>query len=875
VASGPVQLRLYATFIGGWLFASVAIVRGAVVNGDSGTVTAAWFFVAGTGALVAALIDRDVRARHTTQALLAERQALIESLGLVTDPRLTQLPLYQLLDELLRRARTALRGDSTAVFLADDDRAGLELTATSGVPMPDDVLTVDLGVGLIGSVAATRRGVSVPEAPKDAWGTASLMAAPLVAEGQLVGVLQLGFNRRREFRNDDLRLLQVVADRAAVAIEASRHQREARRALLSAQGSRARLALLAEAGRVLTGSFDSVEAMADTLTHSLVPSFFDCIAFFRLDRDQRVVSSVARFADDRAAGVPTDWEPVVRLALQRDEPVLLWGDALKGNDLACVRALELTSVVLAPIVSRGRTVAVMGFGTAGQRRGFRSGDLDTLRDLTARVSATIDRVLLEAETQVAALRALEGEARVLALYDATPVGLVELDADHRPVRWNRAAERLFGWPAFVADAPVTVTVQPAALAVVAGGDRAASGEVSLAEADVELFAVPLRQPSGNRGVVLAAVDVTERRQVAEQLQQAHRMEAMARMAGGIAHDFNNVLMVITGYADLLLRRGLDDDVREDIDAMRAAAVRAAEFTRKLLTISRRQMVQPQVVDVAAEVRSLGDVLAVMLGSGIEIVIDVVDPPAVFLDPAQLEQLLLNLAINARDAMHSGGTLRIAARGDGADWAVIEVADTGEGMDAATLEVCFEPFFTTKDRTKGTGLGLSTVYSVVTQAGGTIEVDSEPGRGTTFTVRLPAASEQAAPRAADWADLGGGALRILVVDDEPDVRSIVGDMLELEGHHVVLASSAEEALDVVARVVPDVLLTDVVMPGMRGPQLARAILDEHPGVRVVLMSSHVDDEAALRSEVPDAVFLAKPFSGDALVATIATVQGSKR
>jgi two-component system cell cycle sensor histidine kinase/response regulator CckA len=874
VASGRVQLRLYATFIGGWLFASVAILRGAIRDGDSGTVTAAWFFVAGTGTLVAALIDRDVRARRTTQALLAERQALIESLGLVTDPRLTQLPLYQLLDELLRRARTALGGDSTAVYLADDDRAGLELTATSGVPMPDELETVDLGIGLIGSVAANRRGVSVPDAPRDAWGTASLMAAPLVAEGQLVGVLQLGFNRRREFRNDDLRLLQVVADRAAVAIEASRHQREARRALLSAQGSRTRLALLAEAGRVLTGSFDSVDAMAATLTGALVPGFFDCIAFFGLDRDQRIVSATSRVADDRA-GVDGDWEPVVRVALRREEPVLLWGDALRDDDLACVRALDLTSVVLAPIVARGRTVAVMGFGTAGERRGFRTGDVDTLRDLTARVSATIERVQLEAETQVAALRALEGEARILALYDATPVGLVELDAALRPVRWNRAAERLFGWPAFVAGAPASVTVPESALAVVAGGERAASGEVSLAEADVELFAVPLHQPSGMRGVVLAAVDVTERRQVAEQLQQAHRMEAMARMAGGIAHDFNNVLMVITGYADLLLRRGLDDDVREDIDAMRAAAVRAAEFTRKLLTISRRQMVQPQVVDVAVEVRSLGDVLAVMLGSGIEIVIDVDDPPQVFLDPAQLEQLVLNLAINGRDAMQTGGRLRITARADGADWAVIEVADTGEGMDAATLEVCFEPFFTTKDRTKGTGLGLSTVYSVVTQAGGTIEVDSELGRGTTFVVRLPAASEEVAPRPTVWADLGEGALRILVVDDEPDVRSIVGDMLELEGHHVVLASSAEEALDVVARIVPDLLLTDVVMPGMHGPQLARAILDEHPAVRVVLMSSHVDDDAALRNEVPEAVFLAKPFSGDALVATIATVQGSKR
>jgi signal transduction histidine kinase len=872
-----VQLRLYAVFTLGWIVASVATMRSAFMDGASNAITAGWFFVAGTGALVAALIDRDVQARRTTQRLLAEREALIESLGLVTDPRLTQLALYHLLDELLDRARGALRGDSAAIYLLAADGVTLELTATSGVAMPSEPVPIRVGDGIIGSVAGNRRGIAVPDAVEKPWRMASLMAAPLVAEGHLVGVFLLGFARSREFRGDDLRLLQVVADRAAVAIEAARHEREARRATLSAAGARVRLALLADAGRVLTASYSDVGSMARALGPALVPTFFDLVSFHWLVADGRapVVAWCASDELDDEAPVEADWRAAVRSAPETGDAVLHWGSSLGAEELWPVRAVGLTSLVLLPVLARGHVVAVMVVATAGRRRGLRPGDVDALRELGSRVEATIERVLLEGDTQAAALRALESEARVLALYDASPVGIVELDGQRTPVRWNRAAERLFGWPAFAAGALRHVEVPPSALALIGDGARPMTGEVALAEADVELIAVPLREPAGTHGMVLAAVDVTERRQIAEQLQQAQRMEAIARMAGGIAHDFNNVLMVITGYADLLLRRPLDDEVREDVDAMRSAAVRAAEFTRKLLTISRRQMVQPQVVDVAEAVRSLGDVLRVMLGSGVDITLDVGSPPSVFLDPAQLEQVVLNLAINARDAMPDRGELRIAAHRDSDDWAVLEVSDTGEGMDASTVEVCFEPFFTTKDRTKGTGLGLSTVYSVITQAGGSIQVDSELGRGTTFTIRLPAAGDRGEVVAADRGDLDERALRILVVDDEPDVRSIVGDMLELEGHFVRLAPSGEQALALAADHELDLLVSDVVMPGMRGPELARKLVEAQPRVRVVLMSSHVDDEDALRREAPDAVFLAKPFSADTLRATIAAAQGSKR
>jgi CheY-like chemotaxis protein len=304
--------------------------------------------------------------------------------------------------------------------------------------------------------------------------------------------------------------------------------------------------------------------------------------------------------------------------------------------------------------------------------------------------------------------------------------------------------------------------------------------------------------------------------------------------------------------------------------MRSAAKRAAEFTRKLLTISRRQMVQAQVVDVADAVASLRDVLPVMLGDRIELDLRVEDPPPVLIDPLQFEQLVLNLAINAKDAMPDGGALTIRARAveDDGTWAQLTVIDTGEGMDAETVEHCFEPFFTTKDRTKGTGLGLSTVYGVVTQSGGEIDVESAPGVGTTFTIRLPAAVAVAA--AEPEPAVGRGFLRVLVVDDDPDVRAIVADMLELDGHEVTVAADGDSALRVLETMEPDVLLTDVVMPGMRGTELAHRVVERCPGVRVVLMSSHVDDQLAVNGDVAGALFLAKPFSPGALTDTLATI-----
>ena len=994
--------RLYVTFFLGWIFASVMIL-GAVTTDEADTQarTAAWFFVAGTGILVVALVYRDRRARTQSQKLLDERQALIESIGVVTDPRLSQLPLYRLLDELLARARTVVRADIACVYLHDKDTGRLERSASSGLGDGGAApVAIELGEGVIGRVAVSRRGVALAETPKDPAippNTASLLAAPLIAEGQLVGVLELGTAQRRQFGDNDVRLLQLVADRAAVAIEGRRLEQAAQRSTLAAEGARQRLALLADSGEVLARSFDRVDELAVALGDALVPTFVDWFAFHQLDTNGTLRVLASRAGPDVGTTELGTWDEAVTSVLHEGEPVLAWGDQLTEDRFLPARSRELTSVLLVPVHARDLVLGAITFGTAGRRRGLRSGDVSTAADLAARVAVAIERVLLAAQTQQSAVRAARhatqlqrlteaafavnaaldtsalaavvseqaarildadaawvelttgkraqrvghfgvdptrgrtavasltdavgasvgsisvartgriysadekavlrslaqiasvalanarlygtvqaSEARMRALYDASPVGIVELDASGRAARWNRAAESLFGWPPFSEKVASKLKAPEAAQAVVAtalADDVPTAVDVRLGDVEAELVAVPLREAGGaTRGAVLAAVDLTERKHVAEQLQHAQRMEAMARMAGGIAHDFNNVLMVITGYADLLLRRDVDDDTRADVESMRAAAKRAAEFTRKLLTISRRQVVQAQVVDVTAAVRSLQDVLPVMLGDAITLDLLVEDPPPVLIDPAQLEQLLLNLAINAKDAMPDGGTLTIRARAleDDGLFAQLVIGDTGEGMDPETVEHCFEPFFTTKDRTKGTGLGLSTAYGVVTQSGGEITVESARGVGTTFTIRLPAASE-ATPVEERPLGAGDEALRILVVDDDPDVRAIVADMLELDGHDVVAAADGRAALKVLKDATFDILLTDVVMPRMRGTDLATRAVKQQPGLQVVLMSSHVDDPKALEG-VEGALFLAKPFSPAALADIITACRG---
>ena len=372
-------------------------------------------------------------------------------------------------------------------------------------------------------------------------------------------------------------------------------------------------------------------------------------------------------------------------------------------------------------------------------------------------------------------------------------------------------------------------------------------------------------------------DVTRERRMEEQLRQSQKMEAVGRLAGGVAHDFNNVLTVITGRCHFLKQRvGGDSPATRDVTLIHDAALRAAALTRQLLAFSRRQVLEMRVLDVNSVVAQMEKMLRRLIGEDIDLVtVPAQDLGCVRADPGQLEQVLLNLIVNARDAMPRGGriTIETASVIGGAEdgpagsppgpHTVLAVSDNGCGMDPETLSHIFEPFFTTKGRDRGTGLGLATVYGIVTQSGGHIAVESEPGRGTVFRIYLPRVDEppDALPASAAGVEARGGRETILLTEDAQELRDLAREVLAQRGYQVLAAADGTAALAVAAQHPGPIhlLLTDVVMPRMSGRELAEELTARHPGLKVLYMSGYTDDAVLRHGVLRSAVaFLQKPF-----------------
>ncbi|MEX0893167.1 MAG: ATP-binding protein, partial [Gemmatimonadota bacterium] len=389
------------------------------------------------------------------------------------------------------------------------------------------------------------------------------------------------------------------------------------------------------------------------------------------------------------------------------------------------------------------------------------------------------------------------------------------------------------------------------------------------------------------GIMVVARDITERRELEERLQSAQRMEAIGRLAGGVAHDFNNILTGIQGLTHLTLDElphDTPDEVRGYLKELDHATSRAADLTRQLLAFSRQQVLQPRVVDLSGTVRALGALLDRLLGGAVELRTELADDGTlVRVDPGQLEQVLLNLAVNARDAMVSGGELMVrtgsvhispeaAAAYDyhvePGRYALLTVVDTGQGMDEEVQRHIFEPFFTTKPQGKGTGLGLSTVYGIVKQSGGYIWVDSAPGRGTTVRVVLPRVEGTAAEPKAASPPARKGAETILLAEDDDAVRALGRRILGRWGYTVLEAANGQEALERLGGSQVDLLITDLIMPHMGGRELVERVRRSHPGLPVLVMSGYADDRE-LRAELERSgdVFLGKPFTPDALARAV--------
>ena len=482
----------------------------------------------------------------------------------------------------------------------------------------------------------------------------------------------------------------------------------------------------------------------------------------------------------------------------------------------------------------------------------------------------------------------------------SPLAFVEWDNRFRVIRWSHTAEAIFGWSAAEA-----LGKSPEDLNLVHPDDAAPVSELTGALRDgirgssrssnrnlrndgkiihVEWYNSTLRDDSGRLiSVMSLAQDVTarvteeeNRRRLEDQIRESQKMEAVGRLAGGVAHDFNNLLTVINGCSELMLRETSPDErLHELANEVRSAGEQATALTRQLLGFARREITNPIALELNAVVRDVEKMLRRLIGENISLVAEL-DPSGgrIKADPGHMVQLLMNLAVNARDAMPRGGRLMVRTLNQNL-FQVLEVEDDGIGMDAQTLAHIFEPFFTTKPVGQATGIGLATVHSIIERAGGTIEVRSEPGRGTTFRILLPTCMERSPAKATGYSRRPDLRARetVLLVEDEDMVRSLTQRVLEGKGYRVFAAPCPADALELHARVPGrvDLLLTDVVMPGMGGRELSEKLREMQPGLRVLFMSGYTADEILRQGIHEEQVhFIQKPFLPDGLLRKVREV-----
>jgi two-component system cell cycle sensor histidine kinase/response regulator CckA len=562
------------------------------------------------------------------------------------------------------------------------------------------------------------------------------------------------------------------------------------------------------------------------------------------------------------------------------------------------RGLDLPFIIVSGTIGEEKAVAAMRAGASDY---VPKGNLK-------RLAAVIERELREAagrRERVRAETALRAsEASYSTLVEQAPVGIYRSSPAGRFLSANTALARILGY-----DSPAELLALDMAHDVYADAaerrrllDRDSYTEREYDEVEaiwkrkdrsrvtVQLSVRAVRNAEGRVEYYEAfARDVTEQRRLEGQLLHAQKMEAVGRLAGGVAHDFNNLLTVILSYSDLLL-----EDLppvagsRDDIAEIRKAAVAATSLTRQLLAFSRQQVLEPRVLDVNEVVASTEKLLTRLLGEDVHLATVLAsDLGAVKVDPGQLEQIIMNLAVNARDAMPRGGRLTLETGNVDMDesyvrghpvaqpgrYVMLAVSDTGVGMDAKTQARIFEPFFTTKEPGKGTGLGLATVYGIVKQSGGFIWVYSEPGHGTSFKIYLPRVDEQVVAASVGPEHPLGGSETVLVVEDVAAVRAVACEMLGRHGYRVLEAPDGETALRLVAKHQGEIhlLLTDVVMPDVSGRELADKVAAVRPGVRVLFMSGYTDDAVVRHGVLQEGIaFLQKPFTPDTLARKVREV-----
>jgi PAS domain S-box-containing protein len=549
-----------------------------------------------------------------------------------------------------------------------------------------------------------------------------------------------------------------------------------------------------------------------------------------------------------------------------------------------------------PLKTPTATIGVLVVQHYQNENAYDQRDLEFMESVGAHIALAIERRRAEDE-----LRKNESMLRLLFEYNPLPTWLYEIDT-LRFLSVNQAAMDLYGYSAEEFERMTVLEIRPEAQR------EKALNYIKELEADAEEHEFWLHQAkdgrtfevevishelkyAGKRVRLVVAQDISERRQLEGQLRQSQKMEAVGRLAGGVAHDFNNLLMVIKGHTELLLNTlEPSAQITRKIEQIDRSADRATALTRQLLAFSRMQVLQPQIINLNSIVEEMGKLLPRLIGEDIELMIRTdEDLGTVRADASQMEQVIMNLAVNARDAMPSGGKLVIETGNAELDhgymvshplmkaghYIQLVVTDSGTGMDAETQAHIFEPFFTTKEKGKGTGLGLATVYGIVKQSGGFIWVYSEVGKGTSFKIYLPRIDQvvDSPGTPHNPVEVPMGTETVLLAEDEQDVREIAREFLESGGYRVIEAGDGKEAIELSAqhRGQIQLLVTDMVMPGMTGQELAVRLQAENPGLCVVFMSGYSEHAATeMANADPSVRLLTKPFSRAAILRTVGEI-----
>ncbi len=602
----------------------------------------------------------------------------------------------------------------------------------------------------------------------------------------------------------------------------------------------------------------------------------------RIRAEQRTAGQVSLFDEGlRIASAAQLLPQALVLASARASEAVIVDDAVRDPRCArdpYIRAEQVRAILLVPVFSGSRRIGLLYLENRLTPGAFTAHHVQLAITLAAQAAVSIENARL-----FDALR--EGEAQWRAVVYGAPDYILLIDRRHRIEFANRldyglVPEHVFGQPAKDFIAPEDRPRMIAAVDFVFETGVRTSYESTLdSPAGPRQFTTrvgPVVRNGEVQRVIMIATDVTEQRRLEAELRHSQKMQAVGTLAGGIAHDFNNLLTVILGACDLCSMHATGNEpLLAGLAEIDGAATRAASLTRQLLAFSRKQTLQPKRFDLGELIGELATMLGRLLGDDVELELELAERPCpVFADPTQFSQVLVNLAVNARDAMPDGGVLRVRVDHE-AGKIVLEVADSGVGMDAELQRQIFEPFFTTKTEGKGTGLGLSTVLGIVEQSGGRIEVDSEPGQGTSFRIELPAADEADDSPSPVVVSLPRGTETILLVEDDLALQRLAAQMLEHQGYRVRIAANREQIVAIAQELDQlDLLITDVGVPDVSGPMVAQLVLGEHPGAKLLYISGHGTDEVLDRGvQLDTSNLLQKPFTREAIAIRVRAILDS--